>query len=957
MAPVLFPHSQFRQLGCHALAEDDDGGRGGGSADVYFDYSCLRNASLHGGSMLAVCRSGLPFYNMVQAGNAVMSWRMCAKFCLNKGLDVSGVVDARRCRCGASEANSQLWSSMGVNQDNSSDRRDRPSVSVTAAWKLAARRRAELTWGSGGSVAGAVAVAPDDERCRILVARYSGPLPFPRRELDLSDDDLTYLQSILLGVRIGQLADAGQPALGAPVTVDLASWSGGMDGVAAVTNEELTGGKGGAGGGRQSLRDAKGTPRLGVGPGAAVESVVKSSAAFVRPLATAILHRVNATRATPEVEQGPLRRSRTGHTRMNVSIAVAAWHRNVSVGAISSSNNPATKGEEEIVLLQFRPCFPRQCAAGLPWPIMSTYLSGIPFAFSSNVAEETRVAFREAATAYSAATCIRFTEVSTRYEDEYKILVTSDDDGCWTSPMGYPVLYAQDTTLNLGWCDSDVQIGNMIHELGHALGMAHEHARPDRDRFVRVHQSQLSSSWIRQYTKNSAAFTGSQEDGFAPYDFGSLMHYPANLDMHTLPLARGGLGVHDSETGQRRGLSMLDVQQLREMYGCDRRNDVVARCEDDSGGLGSIIKVRGRPGQCSQLWRHCRHPQYGRHITYFCRRTCESCPRLPPLDTVTPTIEGCRDASPFCHRYVDFCPRRGRLSNVNWMAKNCRGTCNIKPFCGTESNENTTGQEAIGPGGFDGDSGRGPTEEPSPCIDSTNTGFRDALGGLAGCAALASSCRDPEQGGQIRRLCPASCGMCVPRGDGLQNHPLDKVEIVVTFVLDGAGYDLAVTEQKQHLEQVLWKAACQLWSLPATSLRLSVSAREACLSPCFMGSALVRASCCVLPVASCPRGCEDARRELLHLSPIEVREGLASFGLSGFNVLDIRLVSNTQERLSAFFARGGGAYTAMLCGGAAVLACFVYSLTVCYGSSHKRGRVPELEGELSSDESSDLEGC
>ena len=65
------------------------------------------------------CRSGLPFYRfhtgcststlqkMSCSQGDVIPWRWCAKLCLLKGLDISGVVDAKECRCGASEQNLQ----------------------------------------------------------------------------------------------------------------------------------------------------------------------------------------------------------------------------------------------------------------------------------------------------------------------------------------------------------------------------------------------------------------------------------------------------------------------------------------------------------------------------------------------------------------------------------------------------------------------------------------------------------------------------------------------------------------------------------------------------------------------------------------------------------------------------------------------------------------------------------
>lgn len=72
----------------------------------------------------------------------------------------------------------------------------------------------------------------------------------------------------------------------------------------------------------------------------------------------------------------------------------------------------------------------------------------------------------------------------------------SVDPRCWTKPL-------------------------LIHELGHAFGLGHEHNRPDRDQYITVLWSNLMPGSERGYFKMNYDV---QE---LPYDFLSIMHYPA----------------------------------------------------------------------------------------------------------------------------------------------------------------------------------------------------------------------------------------------------------------------------------------------------------------------------------------------------------------------------------------------------------------------------------------------
>jgi hypothetical protein len=61
--------------------------------------------------------------------------------------------------------------------------------------------------------------------------------------------------------------------------------------------------------------------------------------------------------------------------------------------------------------------------------------------------------------------------------------------------------------------------GTVLHEIGHALGLLHEHQRPDRDQFITIHRDRVDPSTVGNTDVIDGHFT------FGPYDMTSVMHY------------------------------------------------------------------------------------------------------------------------------------------------------------------------------------------------------------------------------------------------------------------------------------------------------------------------------------------------------------------------------------------------------------------------------------------------
>jgi hypothetical protein len=113
---------------------------------------------------------------------------------------------------------------------------------------------------------------------------------------------------------------------------------------------------------------------------------------------------------------------------------------------------------------------------------------------------------------------------------------------------------AQD--LSIG---SSCSTGNTIHEIGHAIGMYHEHTRTDRDTYVTVYTQNITSGYGGNFTKCTNCSANST------LDFGSIMMYSSyafsSNGQPTITKKDGS-----TFTTQRNGLSANDIAIVKTKY-------------------------------------------------------------------------------------------------------------------------------------------------------------------------------------------------------------------------------------------------------------------------------------------------------------------------------------------------------------------------------------------------------
>lgn len=177
------------------------------------------------------------------------------------------------------------------------------------------------------------------------------------------------------------------------------------------------------------------------------------------------------------------------------------------------------------------------------WPNKTVY-----YAWASGLPQSAKDKFTAAAAHWNQKTGIKF--VYRTNQTAYVRVIQGSGCYSYIGRQGN----AQDLSIASG-CST----GNTIHEIGHAIGLYHEHTRTDRDTYVTVFTQNISSGASNNFVKCSSCSAN------GTLDFGSIMMYSSfafsSNGQPTITKKDGS-----TFTTQRNGLSTNDISIVKTKY-------------------------------------------------------------------------------------------------------------------------------------------------------------------------------------------------------------------------------------------------------------------------------------------------------------------------------------------------------------------------------------------------------
>uniref|UniRef100_A0A914H2Y4 Metalloendopeptidase n=1 Tax=Globodera rostochiensis TaxID=31243 RepID=A0A914H2Y4_GLORO len=210
----------------------------------------------------------------------------------------------------------------------------------------------------------------------------------------------------------------------------------------------------------------------------------------------------------------------------------------------------------------------------------------IEFVLDNSFGASEQWTIRAALRQMQSKTCIRFVEVTTSPSGAYMKYI--NNYGANTCGLSYVGIVLPVNTIKLNFACPNM-LGVTMHETMHALGLDHEHQRPDRDDFINILWDNIEPQHTEMFTPTLATKYTSYG---IHYDFSSLMHYSYRATARQYWLktmtAKVNPEVNDEKMGIRDALAQSDVNVLNRMY-C-----TASDCVDKKVDCGTLAATKDK---------------------------------------------------------------------------------------------------------------------------------------------------------------------------------------------------------------------------------------------------------------------------------------------------------------------------------------------------------------------------